>query len=272
MVTPLYHPPEARPIRLTREQFSEPPTLDTAVSAAILRRVSEGLDPETLRIHRPAAIVAFGPKDRTSPGYPQAVAAAERHGFAVVERLAGGRAAVFHERIIAFSWVVPDTTPRQGIRERFDEIASILTTAFRSLGVDAGVGSVPGEYCPGDHSVNARGRTKLAGVGQRLVQRAAHVGGVIVVGESARIRDVLVPVYEALGLAWDPRTVGSLEDELGTVGWDDVERAILDAFAERHALTEETLSAETVAEARILQPRFLPDIVPKAQPNASRTA
>ena len=37
------------------------------------------------------------------------------------------------------------------------------------------------------------------GVGQRLVRGAAHVGGVVVVDQGDRIRDVLLPVYDALG-------------------------------------------------------------------------
>src|SRR5207244_3727585 len=75
-------------------------------------------------------------------------------------------------------------------------------------------GEGPGEYCPGEHSVNARGQVKVMGVGQRLVATAAHVGGVIVVSGAERIRQVLVPVYEALGLTWDPSTVGALADEV----------------------------------------------------------
>ena len=86
--------------------------------------------------------------------------------------------------------------------------------ALARLGVDARVGEVPGEYCPGAFSVNARGRTKLAGVGQRLISGAAHLGGVVVVRDSAGVRDVLIPVYEALGLEWDPETTGSVEDEV----------------------------------------------------------
>ena len=36
-------------------------------------------------------------------------------------------------------------------------MADGIASALRGLGVDAHVGAVPGEYCPGDHSVNARG-------------------------------------------------------------------------------------------------------------------
>lgn len=243
-----------RTISLFREEFPLPPEMDTAVSHAVLRRVSDGLLPETLRLHRPGPIVAFGPKDKLEPGYGGAVAAAADAGFAAIQRLAGGRAAVFHQRTVAFSWVTPDPEPRQGIQERFRELAAIMSGAFRSLGVDARVGEVPGEYCPGEFSVNARGKTKLMGVGQRLVQHAAHVGGVVVVGGSERVRDVLVPVYEALGLAWDPETSGSLEDEVGSLEWEAVVAAIEERFAAGYELEEGRLDEETVAMARELAP------------------
>ena len=68
---------------------------------------------------------------------------------------------------------------------------------------------------------------KLVGIGQRLVAGGAHVGGVIVVGDSGRLRDLLVAVYDALALGWDPATVGSIEDEIGPISLDAVEDAIL---------------------------------------------
>jgi octanoyl-[GcvH]:protein N-octanoyltransferase len=229
--------------------------MDTAVSHATLRRVAEGVEPETLRLHRPGAIVAFGPRDRVAPGFPRAVEAARERGFASIERLAGGRAAVFHEGTVAFSWAIPDPSARERIRERFEELAEIMVEAFRSLGVDARIGEVPGEYCPGEHSVNARGRTKLMGVGQRIVRDAAHVGGVVVVTGSDRVRDVLVPVYEALDMAWDPETVGSLADEVPGLSWDEAEAAIEKAFAARYDLEAGSVSEEVVAAARELTAR-----------------
>lgn len=247
--------PDRPPLRLLRDAFPDPATRDTAVSHAILRRVSAGLDPPTLRVHRPGDIVAFGPKDRLEPGYARAVEAAAALGFGSVQRLAGGRAAVFHLGSIAFSWAIPDPSPRLRIRQRFDEVAGIMAAAFRDLGVDARVGEVPGEYCPGEHSVNAGGRTKVMGVGQRVVLRAAHVGGVIVVGDAARIREVLVPVNEALGLAWDPATVGSLQDEAGPLPWEEAERAVLARFAERYDLQPSEVDAETLALARRMEPQ-----------------
>lgn len=244
-----------RRIEVMRAGFPEPEEMDTAVSHAVLRLVARGELPETLRLHRPAAVVAFGPRDRVAPGFDRAVSAARALGFGAIERLAGGRAAVFHPGTLAFSWAIPDASPREGIRPRFDEIAAILVEAVRSLGVDGRIGEVPGEYCPGEHSVNARGRTKLVGVGQRVIAGAAHVGGVVVVTRAERIREVLIPVYDALELEWDPGTVGSVEAERPGTTWEEAEAAILEAFASRYELEEGDLTEETLALARELAPR-----------------
>jgi octanoyl-[GcvH]:protein N-octanoyltransferase len=77
---------------------------------------------------------------------------------------------------------------------------------------------------------------------------------VVVVGGGERIRDLLVPVYDALGLDWDPATAGSVEDEIGEVGLAAVERAILSALGERHELSEEELDTTTLELAARLEP------------------
>jgi octanoyl-[GcvH]:protein N-octanoyltransferase len=238
-----------RAVRLVRDGFPQPAEMDTAVSHATLRLVAGGRLPETLRIHRPGRVVAFGPRDRVASGFEAAVEAARRQGFGRVERLAGGRAAVFHEGTIALSWAIPDPQAREGIRPRFEALAEIVVEGLRALGVDARIGEVPGEYCPGEHSVNARGRTKLMGVGQRIIDGAAHVGGVIVVDGAQPIRDVLVPVYSALDIEWDPATVGSVVEEAPEVGWDAVAEALLISFGRRHDLEEDRIGKETLGLA-----------------------
>jgi octanoyl-[GcvH]:protein N-octanoyltransferase len=244
-----------RAIGLVRDSFPEPVEMDTAVSHAILRRVAAGQAPESLRLYRPGPVVAFGPRDRVAPGFAEAVAAARAMGFGAVERLAGGRAAVFHQGTLAFSWAIPDPRAREGIRARFQAAAEIVVEGIRSLGIDARIGEVPREYCPGEHSINARGRTKLMGVGQRIIDGAAHVGGVIVVTGATRVREVLLPVYQALGLDWDPGTVGSLADEVPSLGWDDAAGAVEAAFGERFELREGGVDDETRSLARDLIPR-----------------
>ena len=180
--------------------------------------------------------------------------AARGLGFAAVERLAGGRAAVFHEGTLAFAWAVPDGAPRLGIRARFEELSSCVQAALCSLGVDARVGEVPGEYCPGSYSVSASGKRKLMGVGQRLLAGAAHVGGVIVVHDSGRVREALTPVYGALGVSWRPEATGAVEEEVPGVGLDAVADALLREIGERHELVPGALSHEALARARALEP------------------
>ncbi len=244
-----------REIRIIERSFSERPALDTAVSRALLRRVSTGDEPETLRLYRPADVVAFGPQDTRAKGYAGAVAASRSQGFEAIQRLAGGRAAVFHSDTLAFSWTIPVSaaSPHDGVMDRFDEMAELITRAFRALGVDARVGEVPGEYCPGAYSVNARGETKLMGVGQRLIKNAAHVGGVVVVDGVQRINDVLVPVYDALEIDWRLETTGSLQAELGEVLYEDVKAAVLKEFADAYELYDGSLTSETLAMAEKLE-------------------
>ena len=247
----------ARTLRLHRQAFQDDQALDVALSRAILDRVAAGELPETLRLTRPGAMVAFGRQDVASASYLPAVAAARAGGFEAIERLAGGRAAIFHERTLAIAHARPDDDPQAHIYPRFEEASDAIAAALRRLGVDARVGEVPGEYCPGGYSVNARARTKLAGIGQKLVKGAGHLGGVLVVGGSDRVRDVLVPVYAALGLDFDPATSGSVEDELGEASLDDVEAVLLDELSVLYEIDEAELDEETLALARELRDEHL---------------
>jgi octanoyl-[GcvH]:protein N-octanoyltransferase len=237
--------------QLITDAFADRPAYDTAVSRAILERVAQDLLPDTVRIARPGAMVAFGKQDVSSSGYAEAANAARGRGFDAVKRLAGGRAAIFHEHTVAFAWAERNPDPWPGTHDRFRTVAVAIERALKRLGVDARTGEVSGEYCPGEYSVNARGRTKLAGIGQRIIKGASHIGGVIVVGDAARVRDVLIPVYGALHLLWDPETTGSIEDEIGPVAFDDVTAAIR---AELPPLRDATLDDATLALAEALEP------------------
>jgi octanoyl-[GcvH]:protein N-octanoyltransferase len=241
------------PLRLHRRAFQDDPALDVAVSRAILDRVAAGELPETLRLTRPPAMVAFGRQDVASALYGGAVRAAREHGFEAIERLAGGRAAVFHEGTIAIAHARPDSEPQAHIYPRFEEWSNLMAAALRRLGVDAGVGEVPGEYCPGGYSVHAAGRIKLAGIGQKLVKNAGHLGGVLVVTDSARVRGVLVPVYRALELEFDPATAGSVDDVLPGATLDQVESGILEELSRLYEIEEMDLDGRTLALARELR-------------------
>lgn len=203
------------PLRVVDASHAGRADLGTGISAALMRRVARGQIEPTMRLHRTGPILAFGRLDKLRPGYPRAVAIAREHGYEPIERLAGGRAAVFHEGSISFSHATREAAATAGTKARFAAMAETIRAALAKLGVDAHVGAVPGEYCAGDYSVNARRAVKLSGIGQRVITGGAHVGGVIVVRGAGRIRDVLEPVYEALETDWDPATSGSIAAEIG---------------------------------------------------------
>ena len=236
-------------------QTLDDPALDTAVSRALLQSAGRGDIGATLRLYVPRRAVIFGRQDERSSNFQAAVAAAKGLGFESVVRLAGGRAAVFHEGTLALAWAIPASDPTTGTFARYREASELIASALEKIGVDATIGEIPGEYCPGEFSIGAPGPAgpiKLVGIGQRQIKGAAHVGAVIIVEDAASIREVLVGVYAALGLEWDPSTAGSIND-LIEVDSARVAQAILDEFASRYDLEEQEISAEQIELAKELR-------------------
>ena len=165
--------------------------LELAISHALLNRVAARELPSTLRVYRPSPAVAFGKLDALRPGFPAAVEAARAHGYEPVLRLPGGHAAAYNTQSLGLDivWALDDPVP--GTHARFAAEGERLAGALRGLGVDARVGEVPGEYCPGAYSVNARGTVKLIGTAQRLIRGAALLGASVVVGDGPGVRAVL---------------------------------------------------------------------------------
>ena len=247
-----------RRIVVVRAANPENPPLDTAISHAILEEVATGRRGETFRLYVPGRVVAFGRQDTVAEGYPEAVRACRLEGYEAVERLAGGRAAVFNEGTLAFSWAIPASDPVGTIGVRFAEVDRIVVGALSSLGFDARVGEVEGEYCPGRYSVNLSGRWKVMGVGQRLRRGVAHVGGVVAVRGREAINQVLTPVYRALSVEWDPDATGSLRAERPGTTMSEVAGALLAELALLGEMSKEQLGKETLRRAHELLPQHLP--------------
>jgi hypothetical protein len=104
--------------------------------------------------------------------------------------------------------------------------------------VHAAVGEIPGEYCPGEFSVHGLDpdfpahQIKLVGTAQRVVSGGWLFSSVVVVEDSAPIREVLTASYEALGLDWDPATAGAANDLLPQLDVPAVEDAVIKTYAE----------------------------------------
>ncbi len=205
------------------------PALELAVARAMVTQARLGVLDEAVRIYRPSApVVVFGRRDTRLPGFASAVGAARRAGFEPVVRATGGRAVAYTEAAIVVDQVrhAPGTG---GQDERFTEFGNRFVALFRELGIDARVGAVPGEYCPGAHSVNARGMEKLVGTAQRMVPGAWLFSSLIVVGDERRIRPVLAEVYGHLGQDFDALSVGSLTRERPGLDLDHLETLVRSA-------------------------------------------
>jgi octanoyl-[GcvH]:protein N-octanoyltransferase len=220
--------------------------LDSALGPALLQQVADGGAPELLRVYRPRRTLAFSGRDCASPGIARAAAAARSAGFEPVRRGPGGRAAAYHSGALCLDHVGSDAAGLEQIRPRFAAFGELLAGALRDVGVDARVGPVSGEYCPGEFSINDGRGHKLVGTAQRLVRGAWLFGTVILVIDPEPVRRVLIEVYDALDLQWDPATVGAVESTAPGVTVEVVRSAVLTAYAEVAALVPAELSASVI--------------------------
>jgi lipoate-protein ligase A len=237
-------------VQLVRSGPAGSAARELAVSHALLTRVAARELPPTLRLYRPGPTVAFGKLDTLRAGFRDAAAAARARGYETVLRLPGGHAAAYHGASLGLDLVYAVDDPVPGTHDRFRETGERLAGALAAIGVDARVGEVPGEYCPGAYSVNARGLVKLIGTAQRLVRGGALLGASVVVGDGPGVRAVLRDVYAALELEWDDATAGAVDEEVPGLTVDDVERAVIAAYG---PLEPAELDAETLALARRLE-------------------
>lgn len=230
--------------------FGTDPVRDLGLARALLDQVRTGHRGPTLRIYRPAPTAAFGGRDRFVDGFAEATHQARRHGFTPVLRTLGGRIAVYHRGSLVIDHMEPSTQLYGENQVRFQRFSELYAHALRTLGVDARVGEIPGEYCPGEHSVNAAGRIKIIGTAQRVTNRGWLFSSSVVVSDPDPVRACLTDVEAALGVSWDPATGGALSELYPGITVERVEQAILDAYAGQWDLREVSVGAEVVAASR----------------------
>jgi octanoyl-[GcvH]:protein N-octanoyltransferase len=218
------------PIRLLVDAGSGPPQRDMDRASSTLTGLRHPDATSVLRIHRPQPTAAFSRRDSLAAGFRAAADRARAHGFEPVVRPAGGRLAAYHRDAVVLDLVARHPEPRRHYRERFHAFGLSLAEVLTGLGVDARVGPVPGEYCPGEFSVNAAGATKLAGTAQRLTAHGYLFSAVLLVRDPEPVRQVLRETYPLLGLDWRPETVGCVADH-APVTVDQVVDALAPALA-----------------------------------------
>ena len=184
-----------------------------------------------MRLYTPVPTVAMSRRESHMSGFEAARRAASERGFTPAIRPTGGRAVAYDETCLVFDVVAREVEGSIDQARFFREIGDALAVAMRGLGVAARVGDVPGEYCPGEFSINARGAVKLIGTSQRAVRGARLLSGMLPLGRVERFTDVLLAVNAALELEWDPATFGTLAAEVPRTPRAMVERALIAALA-----------------------------------------
>ena len=180
-----------------------------------------------IRVWAPGKHVAFGRRDAGREGYESAVAAAERLGYRTFEREVGGRAVAYTDSTLAFVRTEPIEDVREGLHSRYERVTGAVQKALWRSGVPAQRGEPDDSFCPGSHSLQYKG--KIVGIAQRVRQDAAMISGVCIVSDAREIAAVLDEVYPPLGIPFDPRTVGSVEQAGGRVSSvrEELERALV---------------------------------------------
>lgn len=213
---------------------------DRAVTDALRADVAETGE-GAVRAWSPHRQLAFGRRDTRAEGYERARAAARTHGFPPQERDTGGRAVAYTGRTVAFCRFEPVADARRGMADRYEAALAAVQHGLAAVGVDATRGEPRDSFCPGQHSLSADG--KLVGLAQRVTAGVAQVAGIIVVSDHEVIATVLEPVYNALGVPFDPESVGSIAGAGGESNPEAVARAVESALVGDRPVTVEELAS-----------------------------
>ena len=221
----------------------ERPAADRAVTAELLESAGDGA--VGVRVWTPSRQIAFGRRDAREPGYPDAKAIAERSGFTPIERDVGGRAVPYTGATVAFAVAVPRSTDDEsgagsadsgvgtlGIDERYAWATRTVRAALTEIDANVEPGEPAASFCPGDHSIRVAGGGKLCGIAQRVRADAALVAGCLVVSraDASELASIAAPVYDALGVPFDPASVGSVESAGGPADGQSAVRAVESGF------------------------------------------
>ncbi|MFD1565629.1 lipoate--protein ligase family protein [Haloarchaeobius amylolyticus] len=208
---------------------------DRDVSRQLLSVAADG-EP-AVRVWVPHQQVAFGRRDARREGYERARAAASERGFPPIERDVVGRAVAYDgATTLAFTRAEPVIDGRTGTTNRYERATAALERALRTLDLEPSHGEPDDSFCPGTHSLSlgsarANGRRrKVVGIAQRVRSDAALVAGIVLVADRRGLTAVLEDVYDALDVALEPASVGTIAAAGGPSDPEPVRAAIEDAL------------------------------------------
>jgi octanoyl-[GcvH]:protein N-octanoyltransferase len=218
------------------------PELDMALTGALLSEIARGEAPDTLRVFRPGPTVAFGRLDRARRGFDEAWRVAMDHGRTPVIRWGGGHAAAYDPGSVVIELLRHHASSAiAGLQDRYLDMIEVLRAALANLDVTVELGELPREYCPGRYSLHLPAGPKVAGVAQRILNRASLTTAVVVVAGGDALRAVLVDVYGRLAVPFDPETAGAVCDRYPDVRCELAMAAILETAVARYRIARTPL-------------------------------
>lgn len=228
---------------------------DLVVPALLLRTPGPAWS-QLVHIYVPRSpTVAFSGRDLRSPGITKATELAREAGFEPVVRSPGGRMVAYDSGAVVIDHLDSTTDIRQAGSSTFAANADSHVRVLRALGdVDARIGEVDGEYCPGEFSINVEGDTKVVGSAQRVTATGSLFSTVVQVVVSDRVRAVITDVSEALGYDLRQSSIAGLADYVPALTADEVAAAFVTDYRGRLDMTGGQLPAEIVAHASTATP------------------
>jgi octanoyl-[GcvH]:protein N-octanoyltransferase len=224
---------------------------DVTASALILR-LRGPHSSDVVRVYRPQPTLALSARDLRSPGAAQAAALALQRGFTPIVRSAGGRMVAYDSGSV----VIDHVQPIQSLKDThstFETNAENWVRLLRDLGpIDARVGEVHGEYCPGEFSINVGGVTKVIGSAQRMTRSGSLFSTVVQVRMSKAVRTMLLEASRVLGYQLRESTIGGLTDYSSVLTPEGVTTALREDHASRLGLHEAEMSADVTDPLRSL--------------------
>lgn len=208
------------------------PSADLLASRRLLELVAAQPELGTvIRLYSPAPTVAFSGREAAMPAFAEAVAESITFGFEPVIRPAGGRMVALDENWLVLDIIRPEIGRSIAHKDMFLHYGDVFVELLTNLGIEAGIGSVEGEYCPGDYSVNARQQVKLIGTAQRVTRGARLFSASIPFQISPSVTELFSRINGLLGLDWEPETLGSIRQEAPRISRAQLEGAVKSAFA-----------------------------------------
>jgi octanoyl-[GcvH]:protein N-octanoyltransferase len=247
--------PTAKNTRLLVSGSTVCAVAELVIPALLLRAPKPGWS-QLVHIYVPhGPVVAFSARDLRSPGIAAATEVARSAGFETVVRSPGGRMVAYDSGAVVIDHLDSTTDIRHAGRSTFAENAESHARVLRGLGdIDARVGEVDGEYCPGEFSVNVEGTTKVVGSAQRVTANGSLFSTVVQVTVSDQVRAVIEAVSEALGYDLRASSIAGLADYAPALTADRVATAFASDYRERLDLTDARLPAEVIAHASTVAP------------------